>query len=90
MTRDGIAITIRKLAIRAAITDTKRGPHTFRHTFATKCIENRADPFHLQSLLGHASSSMTRRYVQTVQSKVALEAHQTFSPVDHLFDKVKP
>lgn len=34
-------------------------PHTFRHTFATRAIENGIQPKSLQKLLGHASLKMT-------------------------------
>lgn len=34
-------------------------PHTFRHTFATRCIENGMPPHVLKTLLGHSKLSMT-------------------------------
>lgn len=34
-------------------------PHTFRHTFATRCFENEMLPKTLQELLGHNSLEMT-------------------------------
>jgi integrase len=34
-------------------------PHTFRHTFATRCIENGMPPQVLKTLLGHSKLSMT-------------------------------
>ena len=37
----------------------KFGPHTFRHTFATRAIENDMNPKTLQRILGHSSLQMT-------------------------------
>jgi len=34
-------------------------PHTFRHTFATRCIENGMQPQVLKTILGHSKLSMT-------------------------------
>lgn len=34
-------------------------PHTFRHTFATRCIENGMPPQVLKTILGHSKLSMT-------------------------------
>jgi integrase len=36
--------------------------HDLRHTFATRLIQNGADPYSVQLLLGHKSFAMTRRY----------------------------
>lgn len=33
--------------------------HTFRHTFATRCIENGIPPQVLKGILGHSTLSMT-------------------------------
>lgn len=41
-------------------------PHTFRHSFATRCIENEMQPKVLQKLLGHSKLSQTMDlYVHT-------------------------
>ena len=43
------------------------GGHTFRHTFATRCIESGVKPKTLQSYLGHATLEMTMNlYVHTM------------------------
>lgn len=82
--RRGVQTAIGRLAERAGITDAKRGPHTFRHTSATMALRNGASPFYVQSLLGHATLAMTRRYTETVNSEDAVKAHRKFSPVDNM------
>lgn len=39
------------------------GGHTFRHTFATRCLESGVKPKTIQSYLGHASLEMTMNLV---------------------------
>ena len=38
-------------------------PHTFRHTFATRCMEAGMTPNTVSTLLGHTSVRMTLHYV---------------------------
>ena len=80
--RDGLRIIIRRLCERAEITDAKHGAHTFRHTFATNSIRNGANIFFVQSLLGHSTLEMTRRYAGMINSETAVQKHNEFSPVD--------
>ena len=54
----------------------KFGPHTFRHTFATRAIENDMNPKTLQRILGHSSLQMTMNLYCHVSD-------------DKLFDKMK-
>ena len=45
------------------------GGHTFRHTFATRCLEAGVKPKTIQSYLGHATLEMTMNlYVHTTES----------------------
>lgn len=34
-------------------------PHTLRHTFATRCFENKMEPKVVQKLMGHSNISVT-------------------------------
>ena len=85
-----IGLTIRRTMRRAGITGVKTGPHTLRHSFATTSIRNGANLFYVQSLLGHSTLNMTRRYAATVDSEEAIKQHHTFSPADGLNKKRRP
>ncbi len=41
--------------------------HVLRRTFATLCVRGNMNMLHLQSLFGHSTLEMTRRYVQMVK-----------------------
>jgi integrase/recombinase XerD len=74
---------ISKIAQAADVKSTKRGPHTFRHTFAVEYIRAGGDVFSLQKILGHSTLDMTRQYVHLAQSDIR-EAHRKFSPVSRM------
>jgi integrase/recombinase XerC len=65
-------------------------PHTFRHYFATSALHAGALEFEVQSLLGHSTLTMTRKYTETLRSEEAVEGHRGtatrkgFSPVANL------
>lgn len=82
MKAQGIQTMIIRLGKRAGITNTRVSPHTFRHTFGTWAIKNGANVFEVQSLLGHSTLTMTRKYAATIDSEDAIKNHATFSPVD--------
>lgn len=53
--------------------------HTFRHTFATRCIEAGMKPKTLQSILGHSSISITMDlYVHTTDEEKHTEIQKLF------------
>lgn len=46
-------------------------PHTLRHTFATRCFENKMEPKVVQALLGHSSISITLNiYTHVLDNKM--------------------
>ena len=54
-------------------------PHKFRHTFATRCVDQGVPMFNLQEALGHSSLEMVRRYY-TYSSHAQAEAfYRAFS-----------
>ena len=80
----GIYRAISKLGKLAKITDVRFNTHNYRHTCATMSLENGANVYEVQSLLGHSTLEMTRRYVSSLNSSKAADKHKKFSPVDHL------
>jgi len=87
LTWRGIQTMIKRLGKRAGIIGVRCSSHTFRHTFATQALLNGAGEFEVQSLLGHSTLTMTRRYVASLNSENAVISHKKFSPVDRLFSK---
>ena len=53
-------------------------PHTLRHTFATRCFENKMEPKVVQALLGHSSISITLNIYTHVLDKKMEEELQKF------------
>ena len=86
LTKDGIQSTVKALCSRAGVENVKKGPHTFRHTFAINFLRNGGDVFSLQIILGHSTLAMTRRYVSSLGTEDAFKSHKKASPVDRMFD----
>jgi integrase/recombinase XerD len=91
VTIDNKPLTIRQVQNRIAkygrmanIKNVRCSPHTFRHTFAKMSVQNGADVFSLQKVLGHTSLEMVRNYVNLFSSDV-FDNHKRFSPVERLF-----
>jgi len=84
LTQFGVKILIRRLCAWAEIKDAKRGAHTFRHTAAINYLRNGGDIFTLQSMLGHSSLSMVRRYLSSLGIDDLIRVHKKASPVDNL------
>ena len=55
--------------------------HDLRKAFVTLCLKAGMNVLHLQSLLGHYSLEMTRRYVQMAKDDLS-EAHKEHGPID--------
>ena len=83
MNRDSVRRRIAKYGRMANIENVRCSPHTFRHTFAKMSVQNGADLFSLQRILGHKTLDMVRRYVNMFGSDIK-EAHNRFSPVENL------
>ncbi len=61
-------------------------PHLLRHTFATYYLENGGNIYALQSILGHTSLEMVKKYLHLANKKVR-EEFVNYSPVDRQMGK---
>lgn len=77
----GIKILIRRLSKKGGV---RIYGHKLRHTFAINYLRNGGDVFTLQYLLGHSTLQMTQRYLQSLNSDDATNAHRKFSPLDNM------
>ena len=59
-----------------SLTGIRCNAHSFRRTFATESVRNGMNLFHVQSLLGHSSLTMTRIYAEQVNSEDAIRAYK--------------
>lgn len=86
--RNDVAHAMKRHAVRAGVQGDKATPHKFRHSFAVQFLRNGGDVFSLQTILGHATLEMTRRYVALAQSDVE-NVHRRYSPADMSLNEVK-
>ncbi len=63
--------------------DVRLSCHTFRTTFAVKCIQNGMDAFTLQRLLRHSDISMTNRYVRMFGTALK-SVNDKFNPLNNI------
>lgn len=74
----GIAGIVARAARSARISQNVT-PHTFRHTFATHLVKNRANICHVQEMLGHASLNTTMIYTRMAPMELK-EEHEKYHP----------
>lgn len=86
--RDGLTQLITRLGQNAGIEGVRCSPHTFRHTFAKTFLQSGGNMATLMELLGHTSTTMSKRYV-AIFAEDAAEAHQRYSPVLAMLGKEK-
>jgi integrase/recombinase XerC len=80
----GLQIAIKRLCSYAEVKSSKQGPHIFRHTAAITYLRNGGDVFTLQTMLGHSTLEMTRKYVSSLGTDDMIKAHKKASPADNL------
>ncbi|MCT4572242.1 tyrosine-type recombinase/integrase, partial [Bacillus thuringiensis] len=71
---------LQKYGEMSGIKDVRCSPHTFRHTFAKLSVQQGANIFELQAILGHTSMEIVKTYVNLFGNDVR-EAHKKFSPL---------
>jgi integrase/recombinase XerD len=62
LTRAGVFLILRRLAVRAGLEPGRVHPHLLRHSFATHLLEGGADLRSVQEMLGHADLGTTEIY----------------------------
>src|SRR5699024_6858306 len=76
---------VKQIGLKAGCNKSIRmSPHTFRHFFTQKQLDNGANIYDLQMLLGHSSIKTTETYLRSISSDKLLERTQETSPLRSL------
>ena len=80
LSRRGVQQRITTYGNKSKIKDVRCSCHTFRHTFAKLSVQQGANIFELQTILGHTSMEIVKTYVNLFGNDVR-ERHKDFSPI---------
>jgi integrase/recombinase XerD len=80
LTRRGVQQRIIIYGDKAKLKDVRCSCHTFRHTFAKLSVQQGANIFELQAILGHTSMEIVKTYVNLFGNDVR-DRHKEFSPL---------
>jgi integrase/recombinase XerD len=87
LSKRGLQNQIKKYGNDAEIKGVRCSPHTFRHTFAKLSVQNGANIFELQVILGHTSFEIVKTYVNLFGNDMR-DRHKEFSPLKMLNNKI--
>ena len=73
ITRSGFFRGLKKMAAIAGLDESKIHPHTLRHSFATRLVNENVDLRSIQKLLGHENIVTTEIYTHITTEKLAQE-----------------
>ncbi len=71
MTRQGLALLLKQIALEAGLDPGRVSPHVLRHSFASHMLARGADLRSLQTLLGHSDISTTQIYTHVLHERLA-------------------
>ncbi|OAH60771.1 recombinase [Domibacillus aminovorans] len=85
LTNTAIEIVVKTAGKRANVREIIRcSPHTIRHYYAQKQLRLGLDVYSLSRLLGHESTIITNRYLQSLQDENIIEIARSASPLMNL------